>query len=44
MLAGPGMTIKEDAEVFGVDRAMIYHSVGLGTHTKTQKEAVRTGQ
>ena len=36
MLADPEMAIKENAEVFGVHRAMIYHSLGLGTYTKTQ--------
>jgi hypothetical protein len=36
MLADPEMTVKEDSEVFGVNRAMIYHSLGLGTYTKTQ--------
>ena len=36
MLADPEMAIKEDAQVFGVNRAMIYHSLGLGTYTKTQ--------
>ena len=36
MLADPEMTIKEDPEVFDVNRAMIYHSLGLGTYAKTQ--------
>jgi hypothetical protein len=36
MLADPKMTIKETAEVFGVNRAMIYRSLGLGTYGKTQ--------
>jgi hypothetical protein len=36
MLADPEMTIKEDAEVFGVNRAMTYCSLCLGTYAKTQ--------
>src|SRR6516164_4398991 len=42
MLADPEMTIKEVAEVFGVNRATIYRSLGLGVYAKLQGEAVRT--
>jgi predicted DNA-binding transcriptional regulator AlpA len=42
MLADPEMTIKEVAEVFGVNRATIYRALGLGAYGKTQVEAVRT--
>ena len=41
MLTDPEMTIKEVAEAFGVNRATIYRSLGLGTYAKTQREAVR---
>ena len=41
MLTNPEMTIKEVAEAFGVNRATIYRSLGLGTYAKTQREAVR---
>ena len=41
MLADPEMTIKEVAEVFGVNRATIYRALGLGAYAKTQ-EVVRT--
>jgi DNA invertase Pin-like site-specific DNA recombinase len=41
MLADPEMTIKEVAEVFGVNRATIYRSLGLAAYAKTQREAVR---
>jgi Enterobacteriaceae phage serine recombinase len=41
MLADPEMTIKEVAEVFGVNRATIYHSLGLGAYAKTREEAAR---
>ena len=37
MLADPDMTIKEVAEAFGVNRATIYRSLGLGAYTKTTK-------
>jgi hypothetical protein len=36
------MTIKEVAEVFGVNRATIYRSLGPGAYAKIQMEAVRT--
>jgi hypothetical protein len=36
MLADPEMTIKEDAEDLGVNRAMIYRSLGVGAYAKTQ--------
>jgi hypothetical protein len=36
------MTIKEIAEVFGVNRATIYRSLGLGAYAKTLAETVRT--
>ena len=39
MLADPEMTIKEGAEVFGVNRATIYRSLGLGAYARTQSEA-----
>jgi len=42
MLADPEMTIKEVAEVFCVNRATIYRSLGLGVYAKLQEEAVRT--
>jgi predicted DNA-binding transcriptional regulator AlpA len=42
MLADPEMTIKEVAEVFGVNRATIYRSLGLGAYAKLQEEVVRT--
>ena len=42
MLAEPEMTIKEVAEVFGVNRVMIYRSLGLGVYAKLQGETVRT--
>jgi predicted DNA-binding protein YlxM (UPF0122 family) len=32
MLADPDMTIKEVAETFGVNRATIYRSLGLGSY------------
>jgi DNA invertase Pin-like site-specific DNA recombinase len=35
MLADPEMTIKEVAEAFGVNRATIYRSLGLGAFAKT---------
>ena len=47
MLADPDMTIKEVAEAFGVNRATIYRSLGLGACAKTKEtvqEAVRTDQ
>ena len=34
MLADPEMTIKEVAEAFGVNRATIYRSLGLGSYAK----------
>jgi hypothetical protein len=34
MLADPEMTIKEIAEAFGVNRATIYRSLGLGSYAK----------
>ena len=40
MVADPDMTIKEIAEAFGVNRATIYRSLGLGAYAKT-KEAVQ---
>ena len=40
MLADPDMTIKEVAEAFGVNRATIYRSLGLGAYAK-DKEAVQ---
>ena len=42
MLADPEITIKEVAEVFGVNRATIYRSLGLGAYAKLQEEAVKT--
>ena len=42
MLADPDMTIKEVAEAFGVNRATIYRSLGLGAYARTQMEAVKT--
>ena len=42
MLADPEMTIKEVAEVFGVNRATIYRSLGFGAYAKPQGQAVRT--
>jgi DNA invertase Pin-like site-specific DNA recombinase len=39
MLADPEMTIKEVAEAFGVNRATIYRSLGLGTYAKTTNAA-----
>jgi predicted DNA-binding transcriptional regulator AlpA len=42
MLADPEMTIKEVAEVFGVNRATIYRSLRIGVHAKLQEGAVRT--
>jgi hypothetical protein len=33
-MAEPGMTIKEVAEAFGVNRATIYRSFGLGSYAK----------
>jgi DNA invertase Pin-like site-specific DNA recombinase len=47
MLADPDMTIKEVAEAFGVNRATIYRSLGLGAYAKKKAavlEAVRTDQ
>jgi hypothetical protein len=34
MLTDPEMTIKEVAEAFGVNRATIYRSLGLGSYAK----------
>jgi hypothetical protein len=34
MLADPEITIKEVAEAFGVNRATIYRSLGLGSYAK----------
>jgi predicted regulator of amino acid metabolism with ACT domain len=42
MLADPEITIKEVAEVFGVNRATIYRSLGLGVYAKTGAETMRT--
>lgn len=39
MLADPEMTIKEVAEAFGVNRATIYRSLGLGTYAKAPNAA-----
>ena len=36
------MTIKEVAEVFGVNRATIYRSLGLGVYAKVEGQAVKT--
>ena len=41
MLADPEMTIKEVAEVFGVNRATIYRSLGLGAYAKAAEAAAR---
>ena len=41
MLADPDMTIKEVAEAFGVNRATIYRSLGLGAYAKTEKPSRR---
>jgi DNA invertase Pin-like site-specific DNA recombinase len=38
MLADPEMTIKEIAEAFGVNRATIYRSLGLGAYAKPSTE------
>jgi DNA invertase Pin-like site-specific DNA recombinase len=38
MLAQPDMTIKEVAEAFGVNRATIYRSLGLGSYGKPGSE------
>ena len=42
MLADPEITIKEVAELFGVNRATIYRSLGLGVYAKVEGQAVET--
>ena len=42
MLADPESPIEEVAEVFGVIRATIYRSLGLGVYAKTGAETMRT--